>query len=65
MNSQPTQAAFANIATAGDPRTSFSEFYNPNLNLGGNANDHDLLMSGVIDPTNGVLITDDISDGSQ
>lgn len=41
-----------------------SEIYNPNLNLGGNANDHDLLMAGVIDPTNGVLVTDDISGGA-
>lgn len=64
MNSTVTQAPFANIPVAGAPCTAFTEFYNPSLNLGGNPNDHDLLMSGVIDPTNGLIITDDISNGS-
>jgi hypothetical protein len=63
MNSQPTKG-LQRIAVAGAPCTGYTELYNPSLNLGGNANDHDLLMSGVIDPTDGVLITDDISDGS-
>jgi hypothetical protein len=63
MNSESTQGP-QRIAIAGAPCTGYTAFYNPNINLGGNPNDHDLLMSGVIDPTDGLLITDDISNGS-
>jgi hypothetical protein len=35
------------------------------LNLGGNANDHDLLMSGLVGAgTNGYIITNEISAGT-
>jgi hypothetical protein len=64
MDSTPTQAPSANIATNGAPCTALTEYYNPNLDLGGNPNDHDLLVGGVINSTNGVLILDDISNGS-
>jgi hypothetical protein len=42
----------------------YTEFYNPNINLGGVAGHHDLLMSGLVDTTNGFIITNDISLGS-
>lgn len=44
--------------------TPYNEFYNPNLNLGGMVGHHDLLISGLVDPTNGFIITNDISLGS-
>lgn len=52
------------IPVAGIPCAPLTELYNPNLNLGGfpaNPNDHDLLASGLVDATNGEIITDDIS----
>lgn len=64
MNSTVTLAASANIPVAGAACTAFTEFYNPNVSTPGHPNDHDLLMGGVIDPTNGVLILDDISNGN-
>src|SRR5262249_27608875 len=58
-------------ATQGPQRTSppiagaqcspFSEFFNPNINLNMNPNDHDLLASSILDPVNGLLGTNDIS----
>jgi hypothetical protein len=52
-------------AVAGVPCTPYTEFYNPNLSLGGNSGDHDLLMSGLIAAgANGYIITDDISSGT-
>lgn len=53
------------IATAGIPCAPYTEFYNPNLNLGGVTGDHDLLVSGLIAAgTNGYIITNDISTGA-
>lgn len=47
---------------AGAPCVPFTEFYNPNQNLGGVTGDHDELMGGVIAAgTSGLMITDDIS----
>jgi hypothetical protein len=47
---------------AGTPCVPFTEFYNPNINLGGVPGDHDELMGGLIaSGTNGKMITDDIS----
>lgn len=51
------------LGVAGVSCTPYNEFYNPNLNLGGNAGHHDLLFSGLVDPTNGYMITNDISTG--
>jgi len=63
MDSTPSKAASVNIAVAGAPCTGLEEFYNPNINLGGNSSDHDMLLGGVIDPDYGPLILDDISNG--
>lgn len=63
MNSQPTLGP-QRVAIAGAPCTAYTELYNPNLTLIMGTNDHDLLMSGVIDPTQGAVITSDISNGS-
>jgi hypothetical protein len=63
MDSTPSKAASVNIAVAGAPCTGLEEFYNPNINLGGNSSDHDMLLGGVIDPSYGPLILDDISNG--
>jgi hypothetical protein len=52
------------IATAGVQCVPYSEFYNPNINLGGVVGDHDLLVSGLVDATQGYIITNDISTGA-
>jgi len=47
---------------AGTPCVPFTEFYNPNIQLGGVPTDHDELMGGLVaSGTNGKMITDDIS----
>ncbi|HTR24507.1 MAG TPA: hypothetical protein VMI10_11025 [Terriglobales bacterium] len=47
---------------AGAPCVPFTEFYNPNINLGGVAGHHDELMGGIVAAgTRGLMITDDIS----
>jgi hypothetical protein len=67
FSSYPTMdSTFAGNVTrsspAGSPCVPFTEFYNPNLNLGGVAGDHDELMGGVVAAgTSGLMITDDIS----
>ena len=63
INSTPT-GSLQRIATAGIQCVPATEFYNPNINLGGVAGHHDLLMSGLVDATNGYIITNDISLGS-
>jgi hypothetical protein len=63
MDSNPTQAPYVNLAVSGAPCTWLTELYNPNINVGGNPNDHDMLVGGVIDPNTGPLILDDISNG--
>lgn len=64
MNSTPA-GSLQRIAVAGIPCVPYTEFYNPNLNLGGVAGDHDLLMSGLIAAGgDGYMITNDISGGT-
>lgn len=47
---------------AGAPCVPFTEFYNPNINLGGIPGHHDELMGGIVAAgTSGLMITDDIS----
>jgi len=53
------------IAIAGLPCAPYTEFFNPNLNLGGVTGDHDLLVSGLVGTgTSGYIITNDISTGA-
>ncbi len=53
------------LATAGIPCTPYTEIYNPTLNLGGNPNDHDLLVSGLTaGGVNGLIVSNDISTGA-
>ena len=53
------------IATANLPCAPYTEFFNPNLNLGGVTGHHDLLVSGLVGAgTNGYIITNDISTGA-
>ena len=63
MNSTPS-GSLQRIAAAGVPCSPYNEFFNPNLNLGGIAGHHDLLISGLVDATNGYIITNDISTGA-
>ena len=64
MNSTPT-SSLQRIAVAGIPCSPYTEFYNPNLNLGGVAGHHDLLVSGLLSAApSGYIITDDISTGA-
>jgi len=64
MNSTATLGP-QRVARAGVPCTPYTEFYNPNLNLGGVAADHDMVISGLTAAgANGYIITDDISTGS-
>jgi hypothetical protein len=62
MNSTPTMM-LQRVNAAGVACSPYNEFYNPNLNLGGIAGHHDLLVSGLVDATNGYIITNDISTG--
>jgi len=63
MDSTATQGP-QRVARAGVTCTPYTEFYNPNLSLGGVAGDHDLLVSGLTATgANGYIITDDISKG--
>jgi hypothetical protein len=62
MNSTPS-GLLQRVAAAGVGCTPYNELYNPNLNLGGIAGHHDLLVSGLVDATNGYIITNDISTG--
>ena len=63
MDAAPT-GSLQRINAAGVQCVPYTEFYNPNINLGGVAGHHDLLMSGLVDATNGYIITNDISLGS-
>jgi hypothetical protein len=64
MNSTPT-GSLQRLAAAGVPCVPYTEFYNPNLNLGGVAGHHDLLVSGLVSAAaNGYIITNDISTGT-
>jgi hypothetical protein len=64
MNSTPT-GDLQRYNVAALPCVPYTELYNPNLSLGGDASDHDLLMSGLVGTgTNGYIITNDISSGA-
>ncbi len=62
INSAPTSSLVRLAGANGVACAPYTEFYNPNLNLGNG--DHDLLVSGLVDPTNGYVITNDISTGA-
>jgi len=63
MNSTPT-GNLQRYAVSNLPCVPYTELYNPNLSLGGNASDHDLLMSGLVGSgSNGYIITNDVSTG--
>lgn len=64
MNSTPNGSLQRLAGANGVACVPYTEFYNPNLNLGGITGDHDLLASGLVDATNGYIITNDISAGS-
>ena len=64
MNSTPT-GSLQRYTTAGLPCAPAAEIYNPNINLGGTAGDHDLLIGGLVGANgNGWIITNDISSGA-
>jgi hypothetical protein len=64
INSTPT-GSLQRIAAAGVQCAPYTEFFNPNINLGGIVGHHDLLMSGLIAAgANGFIITNDISTGA-
>ncbi len=61
MNSTPA-GTVTRSGPAGAPCVPFTEFYNPNINLGGVMGHHDELMGGIVAAgTRGLMITDDIS----
>jgi len=62
MNSTPV-GSLQRLNAANVQCVPYTEFFNPNINLGGVAGHHDLLMSGLVDATNGYIITNDISTG--
>jgi hypothetical protein len=64
MNSTPNGSLQRLAGANGVACVPYTEFYNPNLNLGGTVGDHDLLVSGLVDAANGFIITNDISAGS-
>lgn len=63
MNSAATNSVYQ-LDQPNVPCIPLTEFYNPNLKLGGVAADHDLLMTGLVSNTWGYLATFDISSGS-
>jgi hypothetical protein len=64
MNSTPT-GHLQRFNVTNLPCVPYTELYNPNLALGGNTNNHDLLMSGLVGAgADGYVITNDISLGS-
>ena len=64
MNSTPT-GHLQRFNVTNLPCAPYTELYNPNLALGGNTNNHDLLMSGLVGAgADGYIITNDISSGS-
>jgi hypothetical protein len=63
MNSAATNSVYQ-LDQPNVPCIPLTEFYNPNLKLGGVAGDHDLLMTGLVSNTWGYLATFDISSGS-
>jgi len=64
MDSAPT-GSLQRYNVTGLPCAPAGEIYNPNLSLGGNAGDHDLLIGGLVGSGgNGWIITNDISSGA-
>jgi hypothetical protein len=64
MDSVPS-GSLQRYNVAGLPCAPAAEIYNPNINLGGVAGDHDLLIGGLVGANgNGWLITNDISSGA-
>jgi len=61
MDNSSVSASFALGPSAGIPCAPLSELYNPNVNLGNNNNDHDLLVAGLMSSTAGDVETLDIS----
>jgi hypothetical protein len=62
-----TTGSIARGTTAGNPCTPLTEIFNPNVNLnpGGGAAIHDIVISGVVGANpNGVLRSDDITSGT-
>ena len=65
MNATPTGSIARSPAAAGLACSPYTEFYNTNINLGGNATHHDLLANGLMGAGgNGQIITNDISTGA-
>ncbi len=65
MNSTPTGSLARSPSFAGLECSPYTEFYNPNINLNGDATHHDLLVSWLMGANpDGYIITNDISDGS-
>jgi hypothetical protein len=65
MDSAPTGSFAQRVSTPNNPCSPYTEFYNPNLNLGGISGHHDLLISGLMGGgSNGFIVTNDISTGA-
>lgn len=65
MNATPTGSIARSPTAAGLACAPYTEIFNPNINLGGDATHHDLLISGLMGAgTNGQIITNDISTGA-
>jgi hypothetical protein len=65
MNATPTGSIARSPTAAGLACAPYSEIFNPNINLSGNATHHDLLISGLMGAgANGQIITNDISTGA-
>jgi hypothetical protein len=65
IDSVPAGSTPQVVATTGVPCSPYTEFFNPNIDLGGIAGHHDLLMSGTnAATTNGFIVTNDISTGA-
>jgi hypothetical protein len=65
IDSVPAGSTPQVVATTGVPCSPYTEFFNPNINLGGIAGHHDLLMSGTNAAAgNGFIVTNDISTGA-
>jgi hypothetical protein len=65
MNATPTGSIARSPTAAGLACAPYTEIFNPNLNLSGNATHHDLLISGLMGAgANGQIITNDISTGA-
>jgi hypothetical protein len=64
MNSTTTGSLQRLAGATGVPCAPYTEFFNPNLNLGGVVGHHDLLVSGLVSANPGYIISNDISLGS-